>query len=98
MAGPDGASAGAGVDGPCATRVAKQIPNPKTQIPNTNFMAFSSTRRARSRMPAAGVHTLEMRAGPVRRGQVFGIDDLGGDDQQRVTAGNIEPVEVFRHH
>src|SRR4030095_11526207 len=41
-----------------------------------SFIASSSTRRAGGRMPVAGVHTLEIRAGPIGRGQVLGINDL----------------------
>src|SRR2546426_7221637 len=81
MAGPEGASAaaGAGEGWPCASRLAPAAAMPTQRRARRLFMVFSSTRRARGWVPPARVHWLEMRAGPVRRGQIFGVDDLGGD-------------------
>src|SRR5437867_4581214 len=100
MAGPEGASAaaGAGEGWPCASRLAPAAAMPTQRRARRLFMVFSSTRRARGWVPPARVHWLEMRAGPVRRCQIFGVDDLGGHNQQRVATGYVETVEVFRHH
>src|SRR5215475_3658351 len=38
-----------------------------------------------------------MAAGPVRLREISRIDELGRHDQERVAAGNVEAIEIFRH-
>src|SRR4030095_6060293 len=54
------------------------------------------TRRTRRRIPARlSVLTLELLARPIRRQQIFSVDELARDYEQRIAAGNIKTVEVL---
>ena len=54
------------------------------------------TRRTGRRIPAGcSVLSLELLARPIRRHQILRVDELAGDDEQRVAARYIESIEVL---
>src|SRR6266850_5853704 len=94
MAGPDGASAA----GAWARRVAPAAATHATSSARTFFIVSPSTCRAPGWMPArrAGLAPV-MRARPVRRGEVLGIDDLRRHEDERLATGNVQAIEVLGH-